>query len=348
MNKSYGFRSQQQPFAELLSLRFSLPYYIQLRTATNSRWRVRSTQYLARPIHFDFMPASNSPTLIPTPGTGALPPVQPLPLPDLGLTLASYEAGNPAGSPIFFLHGNSLSAQTFCRQLTAPELQRFRLLAPDLPGHGHSPDAPEFYSMPRLKQVLLAAIQALNCTEALVVGHSYGGHLLLDLLPQLPGLRGLLTIGTPPVSSGADLAAAFALNETGMLLYAPTLSAEQAQALAAYCLRPGAPADEVALLATAFARTDGRVRTALAASIQAGELSDEVGIIGQTQVPLAFQLGEADESVVAGYFNTLLAPTRWGAPVQIIQGAGHTPFLEAPADFNRQLKAFAAHCFAAA
>jgi pimeloyl-ACP methyl ester carboxylesterase len=265
-----------------------------------------------------------------------------LTLPELDWPFAVYEAGNPDGAALFFLHGNSLAADTFERQLTADELQQFRLVAIDLPGHGQSAPAPGHYAISQMRATVLAAMKALQLETALAIGHSYGGNLLLELLPELPRLRGLMTIGAPPVSKPAEMQAAFRLTETGLLFYVHALSAGQAQALAHYCLRPVAPAAEVALLATALTRTDGRARTELAASIAAGEMLDEVSHVARTQVPLALVVGEFDTAINFGYFDALEVPSRWGGPLHMVPGTGHTPFLEAAAIFNQLLLDFAA------
>lgn len=267
----------------------------------------------------------------------------PLFLPDFSLTLAAYEGGTPTGPPLLFIHGNSMAASTFQRQFAAPELQHFRLVAFDLPGHGHSPDAPATYGLPRTTALLLAAVRALGCEQALVVAHSYGGHLLAEVLPQLPRLRGALLLGAPLFGTPTQMAAGFCFDDTALLLYAPALTAAQADALARHCLRPTAPPEEVALLRAAIARTDGRMREMLGASAQAGEYADEPAHAAATPVPLAFVLGAEETLPVPAYFATLTVPTRWGPPAHVLPDAGHLPFLEQPAAFNALLLAFAAH-----
>lgn len=264
-----------------------------------------------------------------------------LALPETNATVATYEGGNPDGQPLFFLHGNSLAADTFGRQWWDPALQRFRLVAMDLPGHGQSSALLGKYSVPAMRGVVRATMQALGVEQALAVGHSYGGNLLLELLPDLPGLRGLLTVGAPPVGTPADMQAAFRLSETGMLFYEAVLSAAQTEALARYCLRPASPVDEVALLAANIARTDGRARPDLLASIGAGDLSDEVAHVRQTAVPLAFVVGEFEEAIHFAYFDGLAASSRWGKALHVVPGSGHSPMLENPAAFNQFLLEFA-------
>jgi pimeloyl-ACP methyl ester carboxylesterase len=257
-----------------------------------------------------------------------------------GITVATYEAGNPAGLPIFFLHGNSLAAATFFRQLEAPELQAFRLVAMDLPGHGQSAWAPGHYAFGRLQATVRAAVQALRLEHALAVGHSYGGNLLLELLPDLPALRGLLAMA-PPLSALTDFARAYPDVEARKLFFIEKVSAADVAAMARYALGPRASAEEVALLQTAVGRADGRIRSELTASVDA-DLGDERGYVARTKVPLAFVAGELDDTVLFPYFDALAAPSRWGPPLHLVPGTGHTPFFENPAAFNALLLRFVA------
>lgn len=188
----------------------------------------------------------------------------------------------------------------------------------------------------------MAAVQALRLEQAVVVAHSYAGLLFFDLLPELPTLRGLLAVGAPPVTTGADVQAAFQSNDTVALYYVDSVTAEQAKAMARYALGPAAPAVEEERMMADIMRTDGRFRTALGASLAAGELGDEVGNVARTSVPLALIAGAEDRGLHLPYFHTLVAPSRWGATVHLVPDAGHAPFLESPKAFNQLLLDFVA------
>lgn len=266
-----------------------------------------------------------------------------LSLPAFDLSLHTYEAGDPAGPLVVMVPGNSLGADLYRAQLESAELQVFRLVALDLPGQGLSPRVPALYGPDQLGAVLVAALEALAQGQpALVVGHSYGGNLLLEELPQLSWLRGLLLLGAPPVGNAADLAAGFRLDATFQLFYTPELSVAQAEEMAAWCLRANAPADQHALVTADVLRADGALRTALAAYIGNGQLRDERAHAATTAVPLAFATGEQERGLDFAYFDTLAAPTRWGAPLHLLPDAAHLPFLENPAAFNQLLLTFAA------
>jgi pimeloyl-ACP methyl ester carboxylesterase len=89
-----------------------------------------------------------------------------------GTSIAWSEMG--AGYPVVLLHGVADSHRTWRR--TAPWLSRtFRVLMPDLPGHGWSgrPDAP--YTLDWYARTIANWMDAIGVAKAHVCGHSFGG-----------------------------------------------------------------------------------------------------------------------------------------------------------------------------
>jgi len=79
-----------------------------------------------------------------------------------------------SGDPLVLLHGIQDSHRTWRR--VAPTLARqFRVLMPDLPGHGYSgrPDAP--YTLGWYADVVAEWLKQIGVRRAHVCGHSYGG-----------------------------------------------------------------------------------------------------------------------------------------------------------------------------
>jgi pimeloyl-ACP methyl ester carboxylesterase len=105
------------------------------------------------------------------------------------------------GPPAVLIHGNSSSSRAFSRQLDGPLGERFRLVAIDLPGYGASDNArdPSAYSLPGHARAVRVAVDALGLDDARFVGWSLGGHVALEMAPDLPRARGFLIFGTPPV-----------------------------------------------------------------------------------------------------------------------------------------------------
>ena len=106
------------------------------------------------------------------------------------------------GPAAVLIHGNSSSSRAFSRQLDGALGARFRLVAIDLPGHGASEDAKDAsaYSLAGHARAVLAAVDALGLTRARFIGWSLGGHVALEMAPDLPEAHGFLIFGTPPLA----------------------------------------------------------------------------------------------------------------------------------------------------
>ncbi len=87
---------------------------------------------------------------------------------------------------LFFQHGFAGVAESWEWQL-AHFANQYRVIAPDLRGHGQS-DAPHSqYSMPELVQDMLDIVETLNLPERFVlVGHSFGGAICLEFASAYP------------------------------------------------------------------------------------------------------------------------------------------------------------------
>ena len=103
-----------------------------------------------------------------------------------GVTLTAYEAGNPAGPEILFIHGFSQCSHCWVKQFEDPALQdRFRLTALDIRGHGASdkPLESERYAEDRqFADDVHAIMDALALRRPVLVGWSYAGRIVEDYL----------------------------------------------------------------------------------------------------------------------------------------------------------------------
>lgn len=106
------------------------------------------------------------------------------------------------GSPVVFLHG-FMEDQSMWDELL-PHLP-IKAICVDLPGHGLSPidlnAAPSILSM--AKEVEKIIIYE-NLKDALIVGHSMGGYVGLELMKLLPGLEHLILFHSHPWSDSED------------------------------------------------------------------------------------------------------------------------------------------------
>ncbi|PPD44825.1 MAG: alpha/beta hydrolase [Methylocystis sp.] len=85
------------------------------------------------------------------------------------------------GPALLLLHGAGASTHSF-RDLAPLLAQRFRVIAPDLPGHGFSSsNGARTQSLTGMAKALAALLRALDVAPALAVGHSAGAALLTRL-----------------------------------------------------------------------------------------------------------------------------------------------------------------------
>jgi pimeloyl-ACP methyl ester carboxylesterase len=256
--------------------------------------------------------------------------------------IAVRESEGP-GPAVVLIHGNSSSSRAFSRQLDGPVGKRLRLVAVDLPGHGASDDAkdPTAYSLPGHARAVRAVVETLGLGDAHFVGWSLGGHVALDMAPDLPKAHGFLVFGTPPVISPDSMGEAFLPNPAMKFAFRQSLGREEASAYLAAFFRPGF-ADVPPFFLDDILRTDGRARSGLSANAATGGYRDEIAVVRDLKVPLAVLQG-ADEQLINGhYFASLVMPTLWRGAVQTIPAAGHTPQWETPEAFDALIEAFIA------
>lgn len=119
---------------------------------------------------------------------------------DAGRSLFYHEEGSGA-PPVLLVHGWCCDHTYMARPL-AHLARGHRVIAPDLSGHGQS-DMASSYTIPEFADEVARLAQGLGVERPLVVGHSMGGSVALELAvrhPRLPAAIAILdsTIIPPP------------------------------------------------------------------------------------------------------------------------------------------------------
>jgi 3-oxoadipate enol-lactonase len=91
------------------------------------------------------------------------------------------------GDPLVLLHSGGMAHQEWNVHREALT-QRFRVLAPDLPGHGRTPLAGETRTVREMRQAVEAMLADADVDRAHVVGSSMGGAVALRLALEGPEL----------------------------------------------------------------------------------------------------------------------------------------------------------------
>ncbi len=258
-----------------------------------------------------------------------------------GQEIAYYESRSE-GLPVICIHGNSLSSQSFIKQFEDPTLtDNYRLIALDLPGHGHSSQAIEpekTYSLSGFISVLLEFVDKLNLHDAVFVGHSLGGHIVLNASTRLLSAKAFVIFGTPPINIPPDMGKYFLPNPVFPLVYKSDLTSDEINNLASAFVKKNIKIPNIII--KDIKRTHKEMRACLGASITPENMTNEVEIIENIGKPISIFHGKDDQLVNGEYFKELNIPSLWQNEIKIMPDSGHCPQLETPEVFNKILLNF--------
>ncbi len=267
-----------------------------------------------------------------------------------GLPLLVAEGGRPDGPPIILLHGFSQCHLCWYRQFEGRLADRYRLVAPDLRGHGGSakPEDKAAYSDGALWADDLAAVMAaLDLTRSVVVAWSYAGAVVGDYLRHrgTAGIAGINFVGAVarlgPASMpllGPDL-----LGSTpGLLSSDPGKNVVAArQFVRGTSAAPMSPDDNDMAMAGTMMVPPAVRRCVL------GRSEDYDDVLASLDLPVLVTIGMSDV-MVSPLMGEHIAGIVPGAELSRYPAIGHAPFLETRERFDRELEAFAEAALAAA
>ncbi|HEV7345142.1 MAG TPA: alpha/beta hydrolase [Devosia sp.] len=251
----------------------------------------------------------------------------------------SVRQSNGKGMPLLLLHGSGACKEVFRPQFESHLGDIYQLTAIDLPGHGRSDDAaqPEHtYTVGGLAAVVEAVCTELGLVRPVVFGWSLGGHIAIEMAHRSE-LAGLVLTGTPPIGRGPLAGLRGFTPRWDMLLVSrEVFSRRDAERYMRLCFGDHGSAE----LLAAIERSDGRLRTQFLRSLLRGDGVDQMREVQSNPVPLAMINGGEDPVVRRSYIESLHYANLWRSTCQIVEHAGHAPFWEQPAAFNRILHAF--------
>lgn len=242
---------------------------------------------------------------------------------------------------IVFLHGNSFNSESFSFQIKSELANQFRLLTIDLPGHGESPPAenPEnIYSLPALSDIVSKTIKNIVNGPFILAGHSLGGHIAIECIPQIKKCIGLIIWGTPPLTTLADLQTQFLPHPDLHLAYTEKLNPKELNRLAAVYTDEHSAHFE--FVKNAIIKSDGKFRPTIGKSLMSGEFPNEREIIESLDIPITIFHGNNENLINIDYLKSLQLKNLWQNKIHIIDKAGHCCQLEMPQTFNKLLKDF--------
>ena len=266
------------------------------------------------------------------------------------LRLTARAWGPADGLPVLAVHGWLDNAASF--DALAPLLPELRLVALDLPGHGHSAHRPPgtHYHFVDFVPDVVAAADALGWSRFALLGHSMGGGIasfLAAALPERVTHLALIEGLGPPTSNPADgpdhlvkaMAQMNALPHKRLPLYASVEAAIQAR-----CEAGGLSWQAAAILVERGLqaveggfrwRSDPRLRFVSPLYLSEPQI---LAYMERITAPALLLCGDAGYLISRAYMQERYARIA-RLRVHILPG-GHHPHLEDPAPCARLLQAF--------
>lgn len=245
------------------------------------------------------------------------------------MTLFSQTQGT--GPDIVLLHGWGLHSGIW-EDVAADLARHNRVTCIDLPGHGRSAALALADDLSAVAEQLAAAAPV----PALWIGWSLGGLIALQLAVTAPALvRGLVVVASSP-RFVRDTDWPHAIEDTVLQQFARSLDEDYEATLGRFlALQVRGSADAGTTLRTLRARVleqDAPQAAALRSGLKLLRESDLRSRLNDIACPTQFIFGARDLLAPAAITEELtrLMPT---ARCNVIEGAGHAPFVSHPAEF---------------
>ncbi|MET8995076.1 alpha/beta hydrolase [Amycolatopsis sp. NPDC004169] len=259
-----------------------------------------------------------------------------------GVRLGLRVEGAENTTPIVFVHGWAQSARCWDAQLADPALtERFRLVAMDLRGHGASDVPVTGYDDPQVWADDLAAVLDFAGPEAIVVGWSYGGLVLMDHI-RVHGtarLRGLVLVGAITEIGrdrpGGRVGPLMREHMRAMLSDDPDTAVPALTAFTRGMATGPVPGAQVQALLGASLSVPPSVRSALFRR----DVGSEEVLVGIDK-PVLVAHGTADRVIEPSAAEHALGKIPGAVGRWFVDG-GHAPFAESAAEFDAVLRQFA-------
>jgi 3-oxoadipate enol-lactonase len=249
------------------------------------------------------------------------------------VTLSYSEAGQ--GTPVVLLHGFPLGGTIWHEQQQGLS-DRYRVITPDLRGHGKSPAPSGVYEMDLLARDVLALVDALHIQKAVIMGHSMGGYVALAAWKLAP--ERFLALGLVASQASADTDE----GRQGRYKLAEKVAAEGSKVVAEAMLpklfAPQPTLSQGKGQGEAMAPIMEQVRQLILNTQPSGIIGALTGMavrldfgpqLPNLKIPVLLLTGDQDQIIPPDKAKAMAATIPM-ATLTIIENAGHMPMLEQP------------------
>jgi len=255
---------------------------------------------------------------------------------DLGPANADPSAPAINAAPLVFIHGHPFNRTMWAEQ-AAHFKHDYRLILPDLRGYGESGITTPRVLLDEMALDIIHLLDEQNIHKATFIGLSMGGQIVLDLYRLIPHRFTSLVIvdsdarAETPESAARRVATADEILQKGMIQHTEETIHKY---IAAASMQNHAVYDPLYKMMTG-------TNPAGAAAAHKGRAlrRDHLAILPAINVPALIVVGTEDFFTPISIAR-LMSDKIPGATLAVIEGAGHLPNMEAPAEFNNTLRSF--------
>lgn len=252
-----------------------------------------------------------------------------------GIELAYTDAG--AGPAVVFLHGFPFD-RTMWRGQVERLSEDFRVIAPDLRGHGGTTATREPATMEEMADDVVSLLDELNVPRAVVCGLSMGGYVALALYRAHPSrVRALVLADTRAKADAEDARRAREENARRALAegMSPIVDSMLPKLLSQHTRET-----EAEVVARVREMMLGITPEGAAAALRGMALRrDQTDLLTSIDVPALVVVGSEDAVTPPSEAESMHAQIE-GSRLRVIEGAGHVSNVERPEEFDRALTEF--------
>lgn len=239
---------------------------------------------------------------------------------------------------VIFLHGNSHSYRTFNSYVHGDHLDNYHLIFIDLPGHGNSGNL-DTYSVRIMGEILSEFISKLSLKRYIIVGHSLGGHIALNMLANQTNPEGLFIYGTPPLKNPFD-PNAFLPNENSKAMFEPHPTDSE---IRQYMMELNYSAETLEAHVVDYKKTDPLVRSTLLNEVLSSDHYHEIELLKSYIGKVMFLLATEDSLINNTYIREECLQHERISLMEVV--AGHSPHIDQFEIFTQALIAFCDETF---
>ncbi len=243
---------------------------------------------------------------------------------------------------IVLVHGNSSSWKIFKDYFE--RVSDYSKVAISLPGHDNFAEEElkgetslfQFYS-----KKLIQFINSIG-TDILLVGHSLGGHLAMEIANEVRNLKGLVVAGAPPLEKPLNIEEALFSSETLGVFLKESPGIREIEEMSETIVHDNMYSSTIL---SAFKQSSSRVRKLLSHDLESGILRNQRELFVNLDLPKFIIHGMQDPTVRFEYLYDLSTDVKNRFEIHKIDDCGHYPSLEQPEKFANIMNRIAESIF---